>query len=239
VRGTCPHGTNCLRRHSGQPGRDPNYKRSTKATSDYQQRNADNRSRPPGGSYYAGQVPPAPHYQQALSPARPPAWYDQQRGAPAASMHHGFLHSGAWVILDGSPIDLPVAAAMSPTVTTAAAQLTHDDGLIDLLTTAVVPPFETAAALQLSITGTLVPARPLYGLPSNKLDLPTAASPAFGMPSSAAKALQFGVRFQLTATGKQLVNLVQPLMCVQHSPALRGLHFTALRSLLLGQLQCS
>ena len=28
-------------------------------------------------------------------------------------------------------------------------------------------------------------------------------------------------------------------MCVQHSPALRGLHFTALRSLLLGQLQCS
>ena len=116
-------------------------------------------------------------------------------------MHHGFLHSGAWVILDGSPIDLPVAAAMSPTVTTAAAQLTHDDGLIDLLTTTVVPPFETAAALQLSITGMLVPARPLYGLPSNKLDLPTAASPAFGMPSSAAKALQFGVRFQLTATG--------------------------------------
>ena len=107
-------------------------------------------------------------------------------------MHHGFLHSGAWVILDGSPIDLPVAAAMSPTVTTAAAQLTHDDGLIDLLTTTAVPPFETAAALQLSITGMLVPARPLYGLPSNKLDLPTAASPAFGMPSSAAKALQFG-----------------------------------------------
>ena len=28
-------------------------------------------------------------------------------------------------------------------------------------------------------------------------------------------------------------------MYVQHSPALRGLHFTALRSLLLGQLQCS
>ena len=90
VRGTCPHGNDCLRRHSGRPGRDPNYKKLTTATNDYQQRNADNRSRPPGGSYYAGRMPPTPHFQPALSPARQPAWYDQQREPPAAGMHHGF-----------------------------------------------------------------------------------------------------------------------------------------------------
>ena len=54
-------------------------------------------------------------------------------------MHHGFLHSGAWVILDGSPIDLPVAAAMSPTVTSGSCSaLLHDRRtLIDLPTTTV------------------------------------------------------------------------------------------------------
>ena len=35
VRGTCPHGDKCLRRHSGKPGRNPNYKRSKTATRNY------------------------------------------------------------------------------------------------------------------------------------------------------------------------------------------------------------
>ena len=73
----------------------------------------------------------------------------------------------------------------------------------------------------------------------SKLDLFTAASPASLVSSSAAVALQSVGRFQLAATGKHLVDSVQPLMCVQHIPALCGKHSAALRFLLFAQLQCS
>ena len=91
VRGTCRRGDNCPRRHTGRAGRDPNYKKQTSATADYQRRNADNWCLPPGGSYYTG-----PFDQRQLVTPRQLAWYDQPNGSPAQGGHQGFQHSGAW-----------------------------------------------------------------------------------------------------------------------------------------------
>ena len=116
----------------------------------------------------------------------------------------------------------------------------NDDGLLDLTTTASVPPFETTAALQLSVSAVLLPVLQLSVLTGNKLDISTAASPAGLVSSSAAVALQSVGRFQLTTTGKQLVDLFGAAInvCTTFSssmwPAFRSSSFSS-----AGSAQCS
>jgi len=105
---------------------------------------------------------------------------------------------------------------------------------------ASLPPIVATAASQLFVPAAPSATLQLYVVSDDsKYALFTAASPARLVSSSAAVALQSVGRFQLTATGKQLVDSVQPLMCVQHVPALCGKHSAALRFLLFAQLQCS
>ena len=135
--------------------------------------------------------------------------------------------------LPSAALTLSVLSATQPTYDTTAEVFLQ-------VPAASLPPIVATAASQLFVSAAPSATLQLSVLSNGrKLDLFAAASPANLVSSSAAVALQSVGRFQLTATGKQLVDSVQPLMCVQHIPALCGKHSAALRFLLFAQLQCS
>jgi hypothetical protein len=135
--------------------------------------------------------------------------------------------------LPSAALTLSVLSATQPTYDTTAEVFLQ-------VPAASLPPIVATAASQLFVSAAPSATLQLSVLSNGrKLDLFAAASPANLVSSSAAVALQSVGRFQLTATGKHLVDLGQPLMCVQHISALCGKHSAALRFLLFAQLQCS